>query len=137
MAGLYRHFRTQTTPPPELTGPGNNFPEPPYRLLVDGITMARSRNARTWTTIDPKTLQPDAREAYEKLQQANDAQKAARKNLERAVSDTAELPSTHRFVFSYQTGYLSVAIESFKRKQAKSKPVHFDKLKADIQRGGS
>jgi hypothetical protein len=82
-------------------------------------------------------LQPKAGEAYEKLQRANDAQKVARKNFERAFSDTAELPGTHRFVFSYQAGGFSVVREPFKRKRAKSEPVHFDKLKADIKRSGS
>jgi len=99
--------------------------------------MARNRNVRTWKTIDPNTLQGDASKAYEKLQQANAAQKEARKHLERAVSDSVDLPSTHRLVFSYQASHFSVAIEPFKRKRATSKPVHFDKLKAEIQRGGS
>lgn len=99
--------------------------------------MARSRNVREWTAVAPSSLQPEPLEAYEELQRANDAQKAARKNFERAFSDTADVSSTHRVLFSYQAGGFSVAVEAFKRKRARSKPVHFDKLKADIKRGGS
>lgn len=96
--------------------------------------MAGKRNVRTWITVDLNSLQPEVLEAYEKLQRANDAQKAARKNFERAFSDAADLSNTHRFVFSYQAGGFSVATEPFKRKRATSKPVHFDQLKADIKK---
>jgi len=98
--------------------------------------MAKKQKTLSWTELDPDTLQPDAREAYEKVQQVHAEAKAAREHLQRLVNKAADLPDTHRLVFSYKFGHLSVAIDIAKPKNASLKAVNFKTLKAAVRRVG-
>ena len=68
--------------------------------------MAKKQRTLSWTELDPDTLQPDARQAYDKVQQAHAEAKSAREHLQRLVNEAADLPNTHRLVFSYKFGAL-------------------------------
>lgn len=82
-----------------------------------------------WKEINPASLSPAAVKAWDAYKAQYKVAKAARDAFEAILTKAAELPATHRLVFSYQFGKLSMAIDLAKTEGASKKAVDFATLK--------
>lgn len=95
--------------------------------------MTKPNNELRWTEINPGTMHAKAKEAYDTLMHANERAKAAREKFQEIFAKDAGLPSTHRLLFSYKFGRLSVAIDLAKEKPVGSKAVAFEAIKEALR----
>jgi hypothetical protein len=91
--------------------------------------MAKTDTKLDWNEVDPATLQPKVAEAFGTYKEAYVTAKEFRKEFEALCTKAAELPKTHRLVFSYNFGRLSIAIDLAETKRTSSKAVSFASLK--------
>lgn len=84
----------------------------------------------SWNEVDPATLQPEAAKAYTAYKAIYAQAKKQREAFEALCLKASELPQTHRLVFSYNFGRLSIAIDLADTKaKAGSKAVAFSAIK--------
>lgn len=86
-------------------------------------------NNLSWNEINPDTLQPAVAKLYTAYKAQYAMAKAARETFEAECTKVSQIPTTHRLVFSYNFGRLSMAIDTAKAKAAGSKAVAFNSLK--------
>ncbi len=91
--------------------------------------MAKTDTKLDWNEIDPATLQPEVAKAHAAYKAIYAKAKEAREQFETLCTKAAELPKTHRLVFSYNFGRLSIAIDLADVKRTSSKAVSFASLK--------
>lgn len=82
-----------------------------------------------WLEVDPDTLHADVAEAFAVYKEAYKTAKGFRDIFEALATEKAELPATHRMVFGYGFGKLSIAIDLAKVKGKSKKAVAFSTLK--------
>jgi hypothetical protein len=75
-----------------------------------------------WQEVDPTSLSTKAQKAYNEYKRLYREAKAARESFEEQVNDEAGLPASHRVIFGYNFGKLSMAVVEGEAK-AKAKPV--------------
>lgn len=93
--------------------------------------MANTTTKLDWNEVDPATLQSKVADAYGCYKEAYATAKEFRKEFEALCLKASELPQTHRLVFSYNFGKLSIAIDLADTKsKAGSKAIAFSALKA-------
>jgi len=92
--------------------------------------MAKSpRNTdAVWHEVDPATLQPAAAAAYKAYKDQYAKAKELKAKFEQVMSDAAELPASHRLIFGYNFGKLSVAIVDAVAATVSKKAVDFATL---------
>jgi hypothetical protein len=83
-----------------------------------------------WNEIDPATLAPAIKAKYDAYKVAYAKAKEFRAAFETEASKAAALPATHRMVYGYNFGKLSMAIGLATSEKASKKAVAFDTLKA-------
>jgi hypothetical protein len=94
----------------------------------------KTQSQLNWNEIDPRTLEPDAKEAYDKLLAIQAKAKASREAFEKQFAKAVRLPASQRLVFSYKFGRLSVAIADAKPMSVGRKAIHLESLKAAVRR---
>lgn len=82
-----------------------------------------------WRETNPETLPAEVAKAYVTYKSQYAIAKKAREAFEQAALKASELPATHRLVFSYNFGRLSIAIDKAKAASTSSKAVSFASLK--------
>lgn len=82
-----------------------------------------------WLEVDPDTLHADVAKAFAAYKAQYAKAKELRDTFEELASKKAELPATHRMVFGYNFGKLSIAIDLAKVKGKSKKAVAFSTLK--------
>ena len=88
-----------------------------------GNDMAKANSDAVWTEINPETLPEQIKHAYDYYKEMYREMKEQRQCFEKAMADTAELPTGKRMIFGYNFGKLSVAIVDDDRKPAKATPA--------------
>lgn len=87
------------------------------------------RSELAWLEVDPATLQPEVLSAFAAYKEAYAAAKEFRDEFEKLATEKAEIPATHRLVFGYNFGKLSIAVDVAKSAAVSKKAVAFDKIK--------
>lgn len=92
--------------------------------------MAKTKLVADWKEIDPASLNPELKAAYDAYKAQYAKAKVARDAFEVAMNKAAGLPTTHRLAFGYNFGKLSAAVVPVTTATASRKAVAFDTLKA-------
>ena len=79
--------------------------------IVESPKPAPKADAKPdWTQLDPDTLSPDLRKAYDDYKAANRAAQTARQVFEALMTNAIDPLDTEKVIFGYNFGKLSLAI---------------------------
>ena len=93
------------------------MPVPANARILSAVVAKAAETAKPapkaeleWTQLDPSTLSPDLRKAYDAYRDAARHANALRETFERAMTVAIDPPEGEKVVFGYRFGKLSLAI---------------------------